>query len=497
MEPIGIEFWFLLNERSFEMKIDLSKPYGPLEWQDIEKVLATDIDVDYVKKAFVFSKKCHQNQLRISGEDFVTHPLWMARIVAQLGLGQKTIVVALLHDTLENSQTSIEEIATLFGDEVALLVDGLTEVSRKTKGIEIQKNNLDIFRNFLFSSVNDVRVLIIRLIDKLHNGLTIEPMSAEVKIRFAKRVMSIYGPVAAYVGLYFFKQQLEDIAFTILYPAESKKLVDDLEARRVEEEMAQSSVIDNIQRVLVLNRINGFEIQSRIKSLYSTFLKLSSKDYQGDRGLKDRVGFRILLATVEDCYIVLGLIHSKFRYLPDEFHDYISNPKINGYRSLQTTVYWKDNLTVEIQIRTFEMHEYNEFGPASHIAYKMSKNLTQSQGMEWVKDLVKWQKNDTVNNYQISVLTDNIYVFTPKGDVIQLPCGSCGLDFAYTVHSHLGDFCKGILVNKKMVKISDKLKTGDSVEVLVDGKFKAKAEWLTYVVSTAAKDQLKKLRKNK
>ena len=248
--------------------------------------------------------------------------------------------------------------------------------------------------------------------------------------------------MAEYVGLHFFKQQLEDIAFEILYPEEAKRLAKEIEKRSHDEIVAEKTVHKEIDEILKVNKINDFQIQSRIKSLYSTYLKIKNS-YIDEKSFRDRVGLRILVKSLEDCYTVLGLLHAKYKYLPDEFDDYISNPKVNGYRSIQSTLQRKNNLLVEVQIRTYEMHEFNEFGPASHIAYKMSKGLQVGHGMEWVKDLVKWQKEKNVSNYRISVLTEHIYVFTPKGDVIQLPKESTPLDFAYTVHTHLGDFCKG------------------------------------------------------
>ncbi len=476
------------------MSLDLGEVRTTCRWDQLAVFINDDEIKNRVKKAYDFALEHHAGQKRESGDAYITHPLWIAKVVSQLGLGHEAVIAALLHDLLEDTNVSIDEIADNFGDEVALLVQGLTDVSKKTKGIIFHQTNIEVFRNFLFSSVNDVRILIIRLVDKLHNGLTIEALSQERQEKFAQRIFGVYGPISEYVGLHFFKQQLEDIAFKILYPDEAKKLEKYLEKRSKNEYKAQVSVIEDINKVLQLNKISGFEIQSRIKSLYSTYLKKVKKDYRGNRQFKDRVGVRILLKTIEDCYVVLGLIHAQFKYIPEEFHDYISNPKPNGYRSLQTTVMWHATLMVEIQIRTFEMHEFNEFGPASHIAYKMSKNLTQSRGMEWVADLVKWQSTKTVNNYRISVLTEHVYIFTPTGEVIQLPKGSKPLDFAYRLHSHLGDYCKGVLVNNKMTKLDSELKTGDVVMILTTNKLMAKPGWLNFVITPGAKEHLRKLR---
>jgi GTP pyrophosphokinase len=391
------------------------------------------------------------------------------KVVAQLGVGQEAIIAALLHDCVEDTPVTIEDIAPEFGDEVALLVAGLTEVKKKTSGIEVHQTNIDVFRKFLFSSVNDVRVLIIRLADKLHNGLTIDALPKDRQIKYANRVMGIYGPVAEYVGLHYFKRLLEDIAFKILYPEEAGKLEKIINERKNEEIKAGAMIKEDLKQMIDINNIHEYEIQSRIKSLYSTYLRIKRKN--NDEGLLDRVGIRVITNTVADCYTVLGLLHAKYQYLPEEFDDYISNPKPSGYRSIQTTLNWRGKLTAEVQIRTKEMHEFNEFGPASHIAYKLSKNVDSGMGFEWVRDLIKWQETDkNIKNYRINVLDKFIYVFTPKGDTIQLPTGSTALDFAYRIHREVGSHCIGAKINQKMGKIDTVLKTGDLVEILTSKK---------------------------
>jgi len=252
----------------------------------------------------------------------------------------------------------------------------------------------------------------------------------------------------------------------------------------------------DIENMLKVNRLNNCEVQGRIKSLYSTYLKIRKK---GEDRVKDRVGVRIITDNVGDCYTVLGLLHSKYNYLADEFDDYISSPKPNGYRSIQTTIKWKDDLTVEIQIRTREMHEFDEFGPASHIVYKLNKGETDGLGIEWVRNLVKWQSagKKNIRNYQINVLKEFIYVFTPKGDTIQLPAGSSALDFAYRIHTDLGDHCQGVKINQKMAKIGTKLKTGDVVEIFAGKKINAGYDWLELVTTDWAKANIRKAAEKK
>jgi GTP pyrophosphokinase len=476
------------------MGLDLS--FNDNYWQSLETIIdrSPNFDKKLIRRAYDFMEKAHEGQKRYSGESYISHPVWIAKVVAQLNIGQEAVMAALLHDCVEDTNTTINDIASEFGDEVALLVSGLTEVKTKTSGIKINQTSIETFRKFFFSSVNDVRVLIIRLVDKLHNSLTIQYLPKDRQILYAKNIMQIYGPLAEYVGLHYFKKRLEDIAFQILYPEEAKKIKTLFKEREKDEIKALNLVKTEIERILKVNNINDVIVEGRIKSLYSTYSKIRRKGegYQ----VKDRVAIRVLTNNLVECYTVLGLLHAKYRSLPEEFEDYISAPKPNGYRSIQTTISWKDKLTVEIQIKTKEMHEFNEFGPASHIAYKMGKGSGVGNGMEWIKDLVKWQKSDgNINNYQIKVLTNYIYVFTPKGDTIQLPKGSTALDFAYRIHTSIGDRCMGVKINGKMGKIDDVLKTGDLVEVLLSKKLNVNKNWIDIVKTTAAKEHIRKTMK--
>ncbi len=458
-------------------------------WGVLKNCLSGNVDVKKVKKAYDFALKAHWGQKRKSGLEYISHPVWVAKVVALLEVGTEAILAAVLHDCVEDTSIASEKVAEIFGDEVALLVEGLTEVKKKTKGIKVHEKNIEVFKRFLFSSVDDVRILIIRLADKLHNGLTLKYLIKSDQVKYAKRVMGIYAPVAEYVGMHYFKKRLEDIAFRVLYPMEAKKLERVLESSRKNELKALAEVRGIVDQLAKINRIDGVEVQGRIKSLYSTFCKIKKK---GQGGVKDRAGIRILTNSVVDCYTMLGLLHSKYQYLDDEFDDYISTPKPNGYRSLQTALRWKKKLTVEIQIRTFEMHDFNEFGPASHIAYKYGTKK-KGAGFDWVRDLVKWQETrDGVNNYRIKVLTNFIYVFTPKGDTIQLPADSTALDFAYRIHSDLGDCCKGAKINGKIAKINTRLETGDMVEILKGKKKNVGKNWLEFVKTTAAKERIRR-----
>ncbi|HNZ84355.1 MAG TPA: HD domain-containing protein [Candidatus Woesebacteria bacterium] len=473
------------------MGLDLS--FSENYWEDLEYVVKQipGLEVKEIRRAYEFMCSAHGGQVRWSGKPYISHPAWIAKVVSQLNIGQEAVIAALLHDCVEDTKITMDDISKEFGDEVALLVSGLTEVKSRTSKMDASKASIEIYRKFFFSSVNDVRVLIIRLIDKLHNSLTIEYLPKDRQLRYARNIMQVYGPLAEYVGLHYFKKRIEDIAFRILYPEEANKIIKIYENQEKNEIKALNLVKTEVERILKLNNINGAVVEGRIKSLYSTYIKVKRKG--GSYRVKDRVAIRILTDNLVDCYTVLGLMHAKYRYIPSEFVDYISTPKPNGYRSIQTTISWKDKMTVEIQIKTKEMHEFNEFGPASHIAYKMGKGEGQGRGMEWVKDLVKWQKTDEhITNYRLKVLTNYVYVFTPKGDTIQLPKGSTALDFAYRIHTNVGDRCKGIKINNKMAKIDDVIQTGDLVEVLLSKKINVNKNWLNIVKTSFAKEHIRK-----
>lgn len=475
------------------MGIDLS--FSKNYWEDLERFLIkSDFDKAFIKKAYDFMEEAHTGQKRLSGEPYISHPTWIAKVVSQLNIGEEAVVAALLHDCVEDTKITLEDVAKEFGDEVALLVSGLTEVRSKTKGLKINETNIEVFRKFFFSSVNDVRVLIIRLVDKLHNTLTIEYLPENRRIIYAQNIMKVYGPLAEYIGLHYFKKIIEHIAFRALYPEEAKNIEELFENKNKSEIKAMNLIENELKKILKINGVNNTIVEGRIKGLYSTYMKIKrkGKDYQ----VKDRVAIRVLTDNLVDCYTVLGLLHAKYKYLPEEFVDYISTPKENGYRSIQTTINWKNKMTAEIQIKTKEMHEFNEFGPASHIAYKMGKGVLdgKGKGMEWIKDLMKWQTDEkNINNYRIKVLINYIYVFTPKGDVIQLPKDSTALDFAYRIHTNIGDRCKGIKINNKMSKIDTVLETGDLVEVLLSKKINVTKNWLDVVKTPWAREHIRKM----
>jgi len=472
------------------------------KFSDFRKYLSKDIDINRVEKAFNYAKKAHQNQLRKSGRPYFEHPLWIAKVAAQLKIDTEGVIAALLHDCVEDTPTTIDQVADLFGNEVALLVDGLTDVKNKTSKIILHQENIAVFRQFLVSGINDVRIIILRIIDKLHNGLTIESLTPEKKLKYATRVLGIYSPMAEYVGLHFFKRKLDDIAFEIVNKEKFDEIYKAILDQKQTERQALKKVKAEIKSILEINGVANYKIKSRIKSIFSTYNKLKYKKIEGVERIKDRVGIRVMVTDISECYTILSLLHSKYEYIESEFDDYIANPKENGYRSIQTTLKWDERVTVEVQIRTFEMDDFNEFGPASHVAYKIRKSGEKNVGMtgQLLKDLVKWQsKTDGVHNYKISVLTHNIYVFTPKGDVIQMDSGSTGLDFAFRLHTDIGKHCMGVKINNKIKKLNTELKTGDMVEILLGKKNTISADWLEYTKTKVARNEIRKYlyKKNK
>ena len=454
------------------------------------------IDIEKVKKAYLFAERQHRGQKRLSGEDFINHPLFVAQMVVWLRLDETSVLAAILHDTIEEGKATLEEIEKEFGIEVALIVDGLTDVRQTTKRFALHQESVENFQKLLLASVEDIRVLIIRLCDKLHNALTIEGLPRERQIKFAQRVFHLYGPLAEYIGLGFFKRELEDIAFRILYPEEFRRLKRKLAVREQEREQRVRKLIEELKKLLEERHIPFLRIFGRRKSLYSIWKKMEKKVREGKikkahpAAILDQIGVTVLTRDIPTCYAVLGVIHAQWEFLLEEFDDYIVNPKPNGYRSLQTTIKYADH-TAEIQIKTWRMHEYNEFGPASHIAYKQAKGgKADEASYSWVKKLVSWQERK--NGYRVKVFDEYIFVVTPKGDIIQLEKGSTPIDFAYRIHTRLGDSCQGVRINGKIARLSQPLNNGDLVEIIKARKpIGPRRDWLQWAKMAETKRKIR------
>ncbi len=420
-------------------------------------------DVSQIRKAFEFAELKHKDQFRLSGEAYIIHPLTVAKYAVQIGLDQVSVISALLHDTVEDCGVEISEIEKLFGIDVAYIVDGLTNIKNLTD--KEVAGEIDNFRKMILKASDDIRIVLIKLCDKLHNLYTIAAFDFEKQIRSAKKVKRIWEPISEYLGIIAIKREFQNITFKILEPVEFAK-AEIVYKNYVEDKIAKAEEFKvELEELLQEYNLQNYKIDFRVESLGSFYDKLkrssnslSNITYDIMKVL-DIFAFRILVIDIISCYEVLGLINSNFEFIKEQLDDYIVNPKKSGYKSLHTTLKYQ-NLYIEIQIKTYEMHEYNEFGPASHIAYKLG-----GKDYAWTKEA---QEALSQEDYKAKLFKNKIFVFTPKSRVIILEQDSTPIDFAYQVHTEIGDSYIGAKVNEKMVNSEYKLQTGDVVEILTD-----------------------------
>lgn len=473
-----------------------------------------------IVEAYNEAKKIHKKEKRVSGEPYITHPLKVAYYITQEKLDEKAIAAALLHDVVENSSRSIQYIERKFGTEIAMLVDGLTKLNKvkikskwtisellinKITGKDrlMFEQHVDNLRKMVLAMTKDIRIILIKLADRLHNMQTIKYLPKEKRFEIAQQTLEIYAPIAYRLGMGELKGTLEDLSFPYVYPKEYKK-IKKISAKyypQQENYIDQAKII--IAQEIKKNKINA-EINGRKKHLYSLWKKLNN--YNGDiNKIYDLIALRIVVNSIEDCYKVLGIIHKKYKPLIGRIKDYIAVAKSNGYRSLHTTVFGPYGKILEIQIRDWEMHEQAEFGIAAHWHYSTNKNYLKLKKtihiprlqVEWLKELALWHEKITdpeewTNGLKMDFFKDHIYVYTPKGDVINLPNDSTPIDFAYSVHSEIGNSCIGAKINGKICKINTKLMNGDIVQIITNPKNqKPKKDWLKFVKSHKAKDYIK------
>jgi guanosine-3',5'-bis(diphosphate) 3'-pyrophosphohydrolase len=440
-----------------------------------------------IYEAYKFAAQRHSGQKRVkSGQDYIIHPLTVATYALRIDLDDTAIIAAFLHDTVEDTNTTLDEIEKLFGIEVAYLVDCLTDVTDVSDLAEFNEDLLNS-RRVVIQAANDIRVILIKLCDKMHNLLT---QTDEKKVKSALKVEKIWEPLSEYVGLQLFKRKFQDEVFKILDPENYYKSKEVIQKLVEEQKPIFDKFLFELQDLFSKNHIENFNIEFRIKSIHSFFEKLRRKqkvlNYEDLSKIRDIFGCRIMVNDTQDCYLGIGLIHSTYEYLPNEYDDYIARPKQSGYRSLQTTVKF-EKIYCEIQIKTYAMHEFNEYGPASHFAYK--EKTLKSEDYYWVKELNEsTQKTDN----KIKVFSNSVFAFTPKGKVIRLDTGSTPLDFAYSVHSDIGDKFVGAKVNGKIVDIKYILKTGDICEILTSPHSSAKRDWLRIVKMAKTKHQIRR-----
>jgi len=474
---------------------------GLLRLNDILDRVATyhpDPDLDLIKKAYVYSAKVHQGQIRKTGEPYLVHPLEVAGLLAELKLDESSVVTGLLHDTIEDTLATKGEIAELFGAEIADLVDGVTKLSQFTAADTQEEKQAENFRKMVVAMAKDIRVLLVKLADRTHNMRTLDAMKPESQERIARETLDIYAPLANRLGIQWIKSELEDLSFKYLRPADWSDLTERTTVIAREKEKFVQEVVEIIRARLAQADLANAQVSGRVKHVYSIWRKMRQLDVEFDEIL-DVIGFRVIVDNVAQCYESLGIIHSLWKPVPGRFKDYIAIPKPNLYQSLHTTVVGPMGERIEVQIRTQEMHRIAEEGVAAHWAYKekgrdgkgekLSKKDAQSFG--WLRQLVEFQKEladprEFLETVKVDLFSDEVFVFTPKGAVKSLPRGATPVDFAYTIHSEIGEHCVGAKVNGKLVPLRYKLKNGDTIEILTSPHSHPSKDWLTFVKTSRA-----------
>lgn len=456
------------------------------------------VDTDLLRRAYDFAEKAHGQQARKSGELYIQHPLHTACILAQIRADLPTIIAGLLHDVPEDTSTTLEDIKQEFGEEVAKLVEGITKLSKiKYRGISRYRESL---RKMFLAMAEDLRVILIKFADRLHNLRTLEALPPEKQKRIAQETLEIYAPIAGLLGIWSLKWQMEDICFKYLYPEEYKKIEYKYE---IEKKTELNQYIEKVKQVVTKAlkeaEINH-EISGRFKHLYSIWQKMQAKD-RAFNEIYDVFALRIIVPTVADCYKALGIIHALWRPSYNRFKDYIAVPKPNGYRSIHTTVFGPGSQPTEFQIRTEEMQEEALYGISAHWYYKQMRGEDQEKMPKWVQEILEIQRHATssrkfINEVKLHVFQDRIFVFTPRGDVHDLPIGSTPIDFAYAVHTDIGNKCVAARVNHLMGSLDQRLKNGDLVEIVTDqNRSGPNYDWLTFVKTRRAQEKIKQYAK--
>ncbi|EEP65728.1 RelA/SpoT family protein [Veillonella dispar ATCC 17748] len=465
------------------------------EFMEYIHTYLTDDECNQVLKAFELADKAHEGQLRASGEPYIMHPLAVAEILAHLQIDHITLMAALMHDVVEDTSYSKEDLEKMFGSEVAFLVDGVTKLNQfqyETK----EDRQMENYRKMILAMAKDVRVVVIKLADRLHNMRTLKHMRSDKQKRIAKETLEIFAPLAHRLGIFNVKWELEDLSFRYLEPEKYYDLVDQMKQKRQAREDIVNDTMSQLTKALGEAHIKA-DIKGRPKHFYSIYKKMK-KDNRDLSQIYDLLAVRVIVDTIPDCYAVLGIAHSLWKPLPYRFKDYISMPKSNMYQSLHTTVIGTMGQPVEIQIRTWEMHRVSEYGVAAHWRYKEgNKNGDKDfdQKVAWLRQVLEWQDTsnptELVNALKLDVFSGEVFVFTPKGDVVKLPIGSVPLDFAYRVHTDVGHRCVGAKVNGKIVPLDYTLQNGDIVDIITSKTGRPSLDWLNIVGSSESKSKIR------
>ena len=452
-------------------------------------------DIDLLKKAYVFSAKVHSGQARLSGEPYLNHPLEVAGILTKLKLDVASVATGLLHDTVEDTLTTRKEIQENFGDEIAQLVDGLTKISQISLRSS-EEHQAENFRKMILAMVKDIRVILIKLADRLHNMRTLKYHVPEKQVEIAQETLDIYAPLADRLGIDWIKSELEDLAFQYLHPDIYEEIRRKIAKKEKERERYSDEVKRILMRKLYENRIVG-EVTGRLKQTYSIYLKMKEQNIDFDQ-VYDITAFRVIVSSMKECYDVLGIIHSLWKPIPGKFKDYIGLPKENMYQSLHTAVIGPYGERIEIQIRTHEMHKIAEEGIAAHWKYKEGKVLEEADDKRftWLRQLLEWQRDlkddrEFIESVKVDLFPNEVYIFTPKGAVKQFPIGSTPVDFAYSIHSDIGNHCVGAKVNGKIVPLRYEFRSGDTVEIMTSPNQKPSKDWLKFVKTSRAKTKIR------
>ena len=458
-------------------------------------------DIKLIMKAYNYAKENHGDQLRKSGEPYIIHPIQVAYTLAELELDDATICAALLHDVVEDTEVTHQDLINEFGIEIAEMVDGVTKLS-KLNYESVEEAQVENYRKMFLAMGKDIRVIMIKLSDRLHNMRTLKYLSRDRQIANAKETMDLYAPLANRLGIYSLKWELEDLSFKYLYPEEYREIVEGIDRKREERLQFIDKIEEQIKQELKKQKIEA-EITGRAKHLYSIYRKMKRDNITLDQ-IYDLFALRIIVNSVKDCYAALGVVHELYNPMPGRFKDYIAVPKPNMYQSLHTTLIGEKGTPFEVQIRTWDMHRIAEYGIAAHWAYKEASfakgkkaNVKVSEDkLAWLRETLEWQKDmqdpqEFLNTLKTELFEDEVYVFTPKGDIKVLPRGSTPIDYAYSIHAEIGHHMTGCKINSKMMPIITKLKNGDIIEIITSENSKGPSrDWLKFIQSSTAKNKI-------
>ena len=454
-------------------------------------------DIDLVEKAYKFAKKTHSGQFRVSGEPYIVHPVEVAKILAGLEVDTHTVIAAFLHDILEDTDTKPEIIKEQFGEDVLNLVQGVTKLG-KLKFKSKEERQAENFRRLFIAMANDIRVIFLKLADRLHNMRTLGYMPEEKQKKIAQETLDIFAPLANRLGIYKIKAELEDLSLKYLEPEKYYEIAQLVAQTKADREITVNMLIDKISQDVKKSGINA-QITGRAKHYYSIYAKMKRQNVKFD-DLYDITAVRVIVDTVRECYEVLGLIHSQFKPIPGRFKDYIAMPKGNMYQSLHTSVIGPRSKPLEVQIRTWDMHQVAEYGVAAHWRYKEKGSQKADNASDlkfsWMHKLVEYEKDmknaeDYVKSVKLDLFSDQVFAFTPNGDVLDLPKDATPVDFSYRIHSDVGHKTVGALINGRIVPLNTKIQNGDIVEILTSKTPSPRLDWLTFVVTKQASQKIR------